>query len=535
MKYLYLLLLLCLPLLVLGQPKFDYTISEPYKNIRTLNKFYLSSTNKDMVLAIKLISQGTKGWSLQYFNKVTMKEERRNTITLPIPSRIEHIHWWGEHAYLYYSYRDEINEIDQLFYHEIDVEQCTLKGEAKRLVAVKGKVGTNKPSVVRMFSAYSLRSKFSFTKSYDQSKLLIEATNYNSFFSFDIDEPIITHMYVFDHNHNKLVGSGIKMPYSHRQMDHLDYYVDTEGNPYLLAKVRFDNSLDNTKGKGANKIINYHLELLKFDIPAGSIQTTKIETDGNELQDLHLYEDSNNNMICAGLYGNKTSYSDVEGFFACSINNSQTINYKVYHKIPWELTKQYESKNAQDEINKHKEPITRDLKLKKLIVQEDNSLVLIAEEDFFEGNSEYYYRYYTDIIITKINSAGQYIWIRKIPKTQKTANNAYNNGSFKYMGINDTHYIFIWDRPENINLPVDQAPLMYTSYYKYNATSLIAYSINDSTGKIYKTPILHTANHLGTMNRYPDPYNIVQCSPNEFILETNGRKKQDVMIKVKVE
>ena len=545
MKQLYTLLLLCLPLLILGQQKFDYTVSEPYKVIDSRYKFYLSAfsmsaTSPDNTLVLGIKYLGKKGLSIQYFDAKTMKEKLRNTVSLPDGIYIEHVSWLGNRAYLYYSMWDKPNTTEQLFCQEIDVNTCTLKGAAKRLIAVKGKL-TGVPLFYVYGFGFGATNKFSFLHSHDDSKLLVQARRKPVKKNDAINNDIII-MYVFDEEHNELTGNEIKMPYTEQAMDNLDYHLDADGIPYLLARVRSDGSDKDYKGAGQNRTINHHIELLKFDIPAGNIKVNKIAVEGYLLKDLHLYDGPNDNMVCAGFYASIKQggfWDDADGFFVFDIKNSGSVNHQNFYPIPLEIINQYERQGVQNR-NARKEKKGKaqfeDLTLRKLSIQDDNSLILIGEKYYLKehrtSKGQVYYTYhYEDILITKIASDGQLVWMRKLPKRQMS-NLPTGGVGFKYIELKGKHYMIFLDNVKNMSLELNERPAVHQDGL---GGFLTAYGVEDATGATNKVSIFDTRNIDGIKIKQFSTYRMLQCSPDEFILETYKGKKEDVMIKIKVE
>ena len=55
-------------------------------------------------------------------------------------------------------------------------------------------------------------------------------------------------MYVFEKNMAQVWNKEVKMPYTEKKMNNLDYSVDSEGNGYMLTTVYDDNSTSDIKG-----------------------------------------------------------------------------------------------------------------------------------------------------------------------------------------------------------------------------------------------------------------------------------------------
>ncbi|MGH1339613.1 MAG: hypothetical protein ACRBFS_26075 [Aureispira sp.] len=537
MKHLKILFFLFLPFLSFGQDKFDYSVSEPYKVIDSPEKFYLSSSKNGIVLGFKRV--GKDIW-LQRFDANAMKEvERKKVSDMPSGFVLEHIRWFGERAYCYFSLWDRANQTEQLYYREIAPESCSFKGKSKRLIAVQGKL-TGAPIMQIAFWSVGTIDKFSFLTSHDESKLLIQCRRKPVKRNDAINNDIIG-MYVFDQDHNQLSGNEIKMPYTEQAMDNLDYHLDSEGIPYLLARVRSDGSHKNYKGIGAGKTINHHIELLKFDIPAGNIKVTKLDAKGYLLKDVWLYDGPQNNMICAGFYTQikpGMSWFDADGICLFEMQNTGSINKKNFYEIPLEVINQYQKAGAQrrnENKDKKGKAQFEDLDMKRFIVQDDNSIVLIGEQFYIKEHSSngrvYYTYHYEDMLITKIDPTGTLAWMKKLPKRQASGN-PRGGVSFKYLAIKGKHYVVFLDNVKNMTLGLNKRPAVHIDG---KGGFLTAYGVDDTTGKVGKISIFDSRNVQGIKIKQFSTYRMLQCSQDEFILEAYKGQKEDVMIKIKIQ
>ena len=500
---------------------------------------------------------GRKGLSIQRFDAKAMKEVKRNLVTeVPEGIVVENVAWLGERAYFYFSQWDRPNTTEQLFYQEIDIEKCTLIGKPERLIAIEGKL-TGMPLYYVYWFTLNAPNKFTFLKSHDESKLLIQSRR-NPIKKNDAINHDIIGMYVFDENHKKISGNEIKMPYTEQAMDNLDYHLDSEGIPYLLARVRPDGSDKNYVGMGAGKEINHHIELLKFDIPAGQIKVTKIEAEGYLLKDLWLYDGPNNNMICAGFYtaldrsllannsrevsANATearmlNEDDADGIFIFDMKNSGSITAKNFHEIPVEVINQYERAGVQkrnEKKDKKGKAQFEELVMKEFVVQDDNSILIIGEQVYstthYSNGRVYVIYHYDDMLMTKIDPNGKLAWMRKLPKRQESSNPMGGVG-FKHITLENKHYVIFLDNVKNMDLKLNQRPAKHVDG---KGGFLTAYGVEDATGKASKISIFDTKDAKGIKVKQFSTYRMIQCSKDEFVLEAYKGQKEDVMIKIKV-
>ena len=104
--------------------------------------------------------------------------------------------------------------------------------------------------------------------------------------------------------------------------------------------------------------------------------------------------------------------------------------------------------------------------------------------------------------------------------------------SYSYFHTNGNHYLIYLDNVKNINLPLDKIPALHIDGM---GGYLTAYKVNDATGDVSKGSILDTrkvkaklAVHQFSNNR------VIKTAEDEFIVEVYKKKKEDVLIKVKI-
>lgn len=531
--------LFILPIFSFGQVKFDYTVSKPYRVIDARTKGYFSTSSSNKTLSIK---KDGKDVYMQSFDATSMKEVKRTKFSdLPKGYVLENIEWFGDKLFFFYSLWDKPNTTEQLFALEVDFENCTFKGKAKRLVAVKGKLTGAPMFSMSIGGGFSFRlestPKFDFLFSKDKSKMLVQYRRKPEKKRDAISHDIIG-FYVFDNELNKISGDDIKMPYTEKQMDNLDYSVDSKGNAYMLARVRPDGSDKNLKKDKKDKRPNYQIELFKIPFKSNKIRITQIKLKEKFINGIWLFENNEHEMICAGYY-NKSSYDAADGIFLFKVDKDGGINDKKFHEIPVEILNQYanaktQKRNQKDE-KKGKAEFS-DLTLDKLIIEDDGSIILMGEQHYIiayrdsRGNTTYKY-YYNDILVSKLNPDGKLAWMRKLPKRQ-TGYRGQGGMSYTHMKMNNAHYFVYLDNIKNIDLSMDKRPALHIDG---KGGVFTAYKVADETGKTSKTSIFDTKEIKGGYKVYQFSVDrILEINDNEFILEFYKKGKEDLMVKVKV-
>ena len=141
---------------------------------------------------------------------------------------------------------------------------------------------------------------------------------------------------------------------------------------------------------------------------------------------------------------------------------------------------------------------------RNIIIQSDGSVMMILEEYYKVVYRTYDSRgqvhnsttfYYEDIIAGKINAAGQFEWLRKIPKKQKGSTTSYSYainynlpGTMGFKLVNDaTGYYFLYlDNKKNMDITEDEVP----KYHVDGAGGQVVVLKLDNVGFINKKELL---------------------------------------------
>lgn len=121
-------------------------------------------------------------------------------------------------------------------------------------------------------------------------------------------------------------------------------------------------------------------------------------------------------------------------------------------------------------------------------------------------------------------------WIKKLPKRQ-FGNKGQGGMSYKHFYANNNHYLLCLDNVKNYNLPDEKTPAVHTDGQGGYFTS---YKINDATGESVNSSVFDMRN-VDDMTMYQFSINrILPISKDEFVIEFYKKKKEDVMMKVKM-
>jgi hypothetical protein len=414
---------------------------------------------------------------------------------------------WGGKYYVFYTSLDKKAGSENISCIEIDFDKGAFIGELKTIVTSGGLVHLTpncSENSCAMQSTIPI-AKFDFITSFDKSKLLI---------GYQLAQSSIVGVHVFDQKMNVLSALKVKFPYGEEKVLPLDYRVGSEGNTYVVAKIHNKTWAGQNVKSGK---IRYDLELFKVG-KDGTATGTKIKLDGKGICHAWLAETADHTMKCVGTYNLEDNQSLSGGVFIGAVDKAGKVINIVTKQLPT-------SKKEHDS----------DLLFDKLISNKDGSNILIFGREglgifsYFGEPTSYYY----DDFILKENADGTIPWIYKLPKKQYNGEGYIGQLSCKYARSKDYHYVFFMDHPNN-----SEAYDLEAKVHFFNDPGhgyLVAYKVADETGQISKHRVLdidsvhgHKVGHL-SMNK------LHQVSGNELIMEVYKKKKEDVILKIKLE
>lgn len=522
----------------------NITLGKPYGVIDAETKEYFTKNGE--ILTLKLTAKK----NVIHLQKLDAKTLSFKSVKMyddfPKDTQIEKISEFNNRYFVFYSLWDGKNE--NLYVREIDFAKGTFIDKGKKLISVNEKLtGTLGVSGFR----YSVSDKFDFFFSYNNTGLLIQY-RYKPELKDDSKNYDQIGMHVFDKDLNETWSKKVKMPYTEKKMDNLDYSVDSQGNVYIVTRVYKDNST-NTKKKG-DENANFHLEILKVAAETGTITASQVEVKDKFPHTIWLYESVKGYMICAGYYNS----GDKSGFFSSSENLAADglILFKLKqdgsifdmntYEIPLSILTQNASKKEVRKTAKSEErgeAALENMALRHIEIQPDGSIILIGEQRYYRvktststangsSSTRTYVMYYNEsILVSKISPAGALLWMNKLPKNQ-TSGRGWRNLDFTYLAGENSHSFFFLDNVKNMELkPTDEPEIHADGAGGY----LTRYTIQDASGEVSKSSILDTRNVKGMEVFQFAPYRMMSVAPNTIVFEAYKKKKEDILVKVVLE
>ncbi|MBL3657181.1 hypothetical protein [Fulvivirga sediminis] len=522
------ILLFSLAYRLLFSQNVEVTASKPYRAINALKNLYFYYN--DQVISVKI---GDKAIVIQKFDKQGNFKQQREYKDLPKTASIERI---GEHNgsyYVFYSVWNSSKKQLDLFYREINFATGVLERESRKILTVIGKVADN---FTLSSSRLLVRNHFDFQYSKDHSRLLIQYrrilkqkgdTNNHDVIGFE----------VFDRYFNQLFHAEVAMPYTKKMMDNLDYTVDRNGTPYVIAKVYNDETTDRSNSN--KELPNYHIEILK--IGAGQVTAKPIALESRFINSVAIFETSDSFMTGAGLYHNGTDRHDADGIFVFKIKKDGETLETFAYDIPSEVINAHVKSSIARKNRKksEEEEVLSDMFFDIVRVMNDGSVLLVAEQ--YEeraiasamNGSELLYPYYlyNSILAAKVSTDGSIAWINKVPKRQ-AGRRGRGSMSYQYFYQGDKHHFIYLDNPANADLTEDEVPSPVSNM---GAGLLTDYYIDDASGDMKRINVFNSKDVANMKVTRVSPFKVIQLSEYEFFIEVNKRKKGNIMLKFRLD
>ncbi|MBL4624218.1 MAG: hypothetical protein JKY42_03625 [Flavobacteriales bacterium] len=537
MKSNLLLLALLLPMSILAQVKtskdFNIDVGKPYPVVDAPIKEYFHHDGE--ILAIKI--HGDITYQKFNANSLDFKSMSELSKKKEMPKGFVHEEFvqQGERIFQFYNVWDKPNKTEQIFVQELTFSNPKPK-KSRLLFKVNGKLisqmGQNKIEIYQSFneSNYLIVYRRKPTEKKDKK-------------SFDK-----IGMMVFDEDMQEVWKKEVTMPYTEANMDNLGYTIDSQGNAYVLARVREGEK----EGKEAR------LEVMMYD-GGDEPEILEIKADGKHFpHGITLHEGKNNKTYCAGFYGEGNSANGVY----VSVLGKNGIENEQFYDIPLDIINQNKSERTQKKNAKKedagKEIGIYELGLDEIVINPDGSFVLLSEVFYIRTTTSYnssshsttttYHYYYMEMFMAKISADGEMVWMNKMPKNQKrsTSSGGYGFGinssayyskslnydlSYKYLKNSTDHYLLYLDNVKNLTLANNKYPAMHSSG---KGGYLTAYKINDSSGEVSKLSLFDMKNVNGVAVYQFNTDRFIQTSEDELLLELYKKKKEDILLRINI-
>lgn len=387
---------------------------------------------------------------------------------------------------LFSSLNDTREKVRHLYVQHVDKVTLLPKGDFKEIAQIN-------------YSEFSKRNtgEFGFKESRDFGKLLIY---YNLPFQKDGNEKFGFH--IFDPSNQEIWSRQVTLQASDTHFKIEDYIIDNDGNVHLLGKKYLDLTRKEARSIDGS---TYSYELLSFYKKDTRNKRHVINLTGKYITDIKVAMNSEKEIVCAGFYSEKSSYS-IAGTFFLKINSETSAvlqeSFKAFgdNFINQHMTEKQIEKSRKTS-NQESSPELFQYDLRDVILTGEGGAILIGEQYFvrertytsMDSNGNWttrtvYTYHYNDLIVVNVNSKGNIAWASKIPKRQITNNDGGFYSSFQLTITNDQLYFIFNDHIKNILEP-EQGTIRNFTGRKNGAVALVTM---DHKGKFTRKQLFRT-------------------------------------------
>ncbi|MBL8000828.1 MAG: hypothetical protein JNL05_02595 [Flavobacteriales bacterium] len=285
------------------------------------------------------------------------------------------------------------------------------------------------------------RGAFNTALSPDSSKVLLYVQK-----PFEKNEKDRFAVKVFDASLSKLWEADIEMPYTDKEFVMEEMQVDNDGSVVCVG-VKYASPRERRELKRSGGVpYDYHV-LVYWKGQAAPVDET-IKVEGKFLQDLTLSLGKDGDILCAGFYSDKGSWS-IRGTFFLRIDRvTKSIVHQSFKEFDKEfitayMTEKEKGKAERKAERKGEEVEMMEYDVRDIIRREDGGALVLAEQYYWwvetvrttnangtVSTRVMYHYVYNDIIVVNIAPGGDIEWAAKVPKRQHSINDAGYNSSF---------------------------------------------------------------------------------------------------------
>ena len=406
------------------------------------------SVNKEGLYMLRRKNEGAlsneQAYIEYYDNEMRLRKSEQMDLKYKGKRRdFEDVAMIGGQLYLFTSFNNQAQKKNYLFYQKVSKRLQP----SKDLVMLAEVEAQNKAK----------EGSFNLVISSDSSKVLLYSQ-----LPYQKRDPERFALNVFDQQMNKVWSRDIILPYSDQQFAIEDYRIDSKGNVYLMGVLYLDGVRERRRGRP-----NYQYIILAYTQQGEDVQEYHVALEDKFITDLAFRIADDGNLVCAGFFSEKGTYS-VKGTCFFKLNNATKEIFNLSFKEfdfqfrsefmrPGELRR---ASRAEANDDTGREPELYRFSLDELVLRSDGGAVLVAEQYYvFERAYRYwdgtlrfdYYYNYNDIIVVNIQPDGGIEWAARIPKRQETVNDGGYYSSYAMSIVRDRLYFIFNDNSRNFS------------------------------------------------------------------------------------
>ena len=377
----------------------------------------------------------------------------------------------------------------------------TVNPDAKKIdeieVTKSGLFGTNKGSFNTILST-------------DSSKILVYRNE-----TYKKNEPHQFHCKVLDLNLNEIWSKEIELPYKDKNFSVSDYTLDNNGDVYMLAKIELEKD-QHQKGDP-----NYKYEIVYYNHTADALKEYDLSLGEKYITSVAFKLNSTGDLVCAGFYSNKDSYSSIGSFYLKIDEKTKNVVNTGFKAFDKNILEKFMSVKK---VDKGKEIYY--LKADKILFHDDGTAYMIAEQYWVTVVTSYDAQTHTQytstvynadyIVVVNFSADGSVVWTKCIVKKQVSSNDGGIYISYSLQEVGKKLFFIYNDNIKNLKI---QNPDDYKTMGNPKKSVAMLVTI-DEKGNEQRNPMFD-AKDLQVILR---PNLSLQVSPTAMIIYGDKRK-----------
>ena len=301
----------------------------------------------------------------------------------------------------------------------------------------------------------------------DSTKLLFRAVSDDD----RDDEPFRIFISVMNKDLSVDWSRKLSLRHTEEQTEVLATLLKNDGSVFMLAKIYEGKKAKESKKNDKKKsVAAYDIVLYKFSKDSEDPKEYKLQLGDSFIRGAALATDLSDNLKCAGFYSN-TKNGSLQGVFYLDLGVDGVVKASNKKEFSVADLKKFGDKNT-DKDKTGSEGLESSFKFSDFLVRDDNSAVVVAEENYVVTHTSYNGRTWTttyeynsrDIIIFTINTKGEIERVSAIPKYQIGVNTDYFISYVSLLHGNDVVFFYNEDE-DNMDKPVSNTkPKLVNSF-----------------------------------------------------------------------
>lgn len=299
------------------------------------------------------------------------------------------------------------------------------------------------------------------------------------------------------------VEEDYQMPFERDEFDTESVVYAEDGSKVVVGR-KYPEKQEKRERKREGKP-TYDMVLLAYGPQGGKPQVTTLQVGDRFLQDMTLSLPETGDILCAGFWGNKGTWSVRGAYFMRLDRDSKEIVHQSFKEFDDDFITQHMTEKEAEKATKKAEKKGGELEmmefdLDEIILREDGGAILVGEQYRFyvtttttstpnggTTTTTTYHYVYNDIIAINISPEGDIEWAAKIPKRQHTRNDGGRYSSYALAIKDDKMYFVFNDSGKNLMLlPGDKIH----QFELKGKEALITLATVDGDGRVHREALL---------------------------------------------